>query len=541
MEQKKLVIGVDYGSDSVRAVIMDSSNGQELAMSVSEYKRWKKGLYCAPGEFRYRQHPLDYVESLVEIIRDTTAQIGPDLARNIVGISFDTTASTPALVDREGTPLALKDEFKDDPDAMFVLWKDHTAMEEADEINTLAHGWHTDYTKYCGGTYSPEWGWSKVLHLLRTNPKVAAAAYSWIEHCDWITAILTGNTLPENVLHGRCAAGHKMLWNEEWGGYPPREFFDKLDVRLGDMRETFKGASITADQRAGGLCAEWAAKLGLPEGIAVGLGAIDCHIGAVGAGISDNVLVKVMGTSTCDIIVAPYEDVNGKQVKGICGQVDGSVIPGKIGFEAGQSSFGDVYAWFRRMLSWAVDPLVADGKADKQELEKRIFAGLEEEARQLPLTVNDPVATDWFNGRRTPDADYTRKGSITGLTLGTGAPAVFKALVEATAFGSRAINERFAAEGVKIGEIIAIGGISKKSPFVMQVMSDVIGVPIKVVRSSQACALGAAMFAAVIAGVYDNIADAQKAMGAGFDAEYFPDYERKAIYDKLYAKYLQLA
>lgn len=535
MNSKKYVIGVDFGSDSVRALVVDAATGAELATSVCFYPRWKKGLYCNPKENQYRQHPNDYIESLTFVVTDALSRCDEEVRKGVVGISFDTTASTPALVDQTGTPLALREEFAEEPDAMFVLWKDHTAIAEAEEINNLAHGWHTDYTKYSGGTYSCEWAWSKVLHILRRNAALREVAYSWVEHCDWISGMLVGNIKPESIARSRCVAGHKVMWSEEWGGLPDREFAATLDPQLADMRDTFASETYTADHCVGKLSKEWAEILGLSEEVAVGVGAIDCHIGAVGAGITNNVLVKVMGTSTCDIIISDYESVGNRTVKGICGQVDGSVVPGKVGFEAGQSAFGDIYAWYKRLLGWTLSAV-----ANMPEAEDKILAALTVEAEKLPLGENDVVAIDWFNGRRTPDADPLQKGSIHGLTLASSAPEVFKALVEATAFGSRAINERMLEEGVKIEGIIAVGGISKKSRFVMQTMADVIGVPIKVAHSEQACALGAAMYAAVIAGIYPNIEAAQQALSSGYDAEYVPNPERHAIYSALYARYKAL-
>lgn len=535
MKNGKYVIGVDFGSDSVRALVVDASTGAELATSVRLYPRWKEGLYCDPKENRYRQHPKDYIESLTFVVTDALSRCSEEVREGVVGISFDTTASTPAIVDKTGTPLALREEFAEEPDAMFVLWKDHTAIAEAEEINTLSHGWHTDYTKYSGGTYSCEWAWSKVLHILRRNPAIREAAYSWVEHCDWISGVLVGNIKPESIARSRCVAGHKVMWSQEWGGLPDREFAAKLDPQLADMRDTFAAETYTADHCVGKLSEEWAQILGLSQEVAVGVGAIDCHIGAVGAGITNNVLVKVMGTSTCDIIISDYESVGSRTVKGICGQVDGSVVPGKVGFEAGQSAFGDIYAWYKRLLGWTLSAV-----ADVPEAEDKILAALTAEAEKLPLSENDVVAIDWFNGRRTPDADPLKKGSIHGLTLASTAPELFKALVESTAFGSRAINERMIEEGVKIEGIIAVGGISKKSRFVMQTMADVIGVPIKVAHSEQACALGAAMYAAVIAGLYPNIEAAQEALSSGYDAEYVPNAERHAIYSALYARYKAL-
>ena len=566
---KKYVIGVDFGSDSVRTVIVDSTDGKEISSAVKAYQRWSRGEFCAPKENRYRQHPLDYIEAFTESVREALkaadngalhgGENGPDcscgIAAQVAGIAFDTTASTPVLVDGDGTPLALLAGFGDEPDAMFVLWKDHTAVAEAEEINALAHDRGTDYTKYCGGSYSCEWGWAKVLHIIRTNPRVAAAAASWVVHADWMSALLTGRTGLGEIVRNRCVAGHKAMWNAEWGGYPPVEFFSALSPKLGAMRATFNDGTVTADTKVGTLTREWAERLGLEDGIAVGTGMIDCHAGAVGAGIDDNVMVKVIGTSTCDIIVAPYDSVGGRTVHGICGQVDGSVIPGRLGFEAGQSAFGDAYAWFRRLLMWPVenillsatawqDTTAGDGQCReagfRQYFESRILPELARRTAELPLTENDPVATDWFNGRRTPDLDPHRRASITELTLGTTAPEIYKALVEATAFGSRAILERFREEGVRIDSVIAVGGISRKSPFVMQTLADVMGVPIHVADSGQACALGAAMYASVVSGLHPDIRSAQRLMCHGIISSYTSSPDRHEIYNRLYARYQEL-
>lgn len=531
--QTHYVIGIDFGSDSVRCLVVDTADGAAVASAVVAYPRWKEGLYCAPARNQYRQHPLDYTESLERCIREALSACPASVTRQIRGISFDTTASTPVLTDREGTPLSLLPEFAEHPDAMFILWKDHTAVAESDEINALAKRWKIDYTRYSGGSYSCEWAWAKMLHALRHAPELREKAYSWVEHCDWISGLLTGNTRPETMARSRCVAGHKAMWHESWGGLPSAEFFEAVDPLYNCFRGHLYTHTATADECVGRLSEEWARRLGLEAGIAVGVGAIDCHFGAVGAGIRPGTLVKVMGTSTCDIAVATYDELGDKAVHGICGQVDGSVLPGLIGLEAGQSAFGDIYAWFRRVLAWPLRQLCPE----RSDLEGEILNRLTEEAQRLPVTEEDPVALDWHNGRRTPDLDPRMRGAIEGLTLATSAPALFKSLVEATAFGSRAINERFREEGVAINEVIAIGGIARKSPFVMQTMADITGTKIRVLDSDQACALGAAMFAAVVAGLYPDIAAAQQAMKPGFSAEYTPDPQRQAIYDKLYERY----
>lgn len=530
------VIGADFGTDSVRCILVDTADGHVVSCSVAYYPRWKAGLYCDAGENRYRQHPLDYIESFEKCVRDMLFQAGgPSAAVRVAGISFDTTASTPVLVSREGTPLSLLDRYACNPDAMFMLWKDHTAILEADKINEAAAGRDIDFTRYSGGTYSCEWVWAKVLHALKSSPELVNDAYSWVEHCDWMAAMLSGDTRPESIARSRCAAGHKAMWHESWGGLPSWDFLESVDPLFSVFKGHLYDRTFTSDCKAGTLCGEWASRLGLKEGIAVGVGAIDCHFGAVGAGIVPGALVKVMGTSTCDIAICSPEDVGGEAVRGICGQVDGSVVPGYIGLEAGQAAFGDVYAWFSSLLEW---PLTLYGEECRRG---DIIAALAEAARKIPVTEDDIVALDWFNGRRTPDSDQRAKAKITGLSMAATASHIFKALVEATAFGSRAINERFREEGVLVDDVIAVGGISMKSPYVMQTMADVLGVPIRVSGCDQACALGAAMFASVAAGIYPDIFTAQQKMGQPFVAEYRPDAERHAVFDKLYERYCDLA
>lgn len=536
MDNRKYAIGIDFGTDSVRALVVATDNGEEIASCVSLYKRWSEGKYCNPKLNQYRQHPLDYIESLTEAVNGALAQCDKAASDGVVGLSFDCTASTPVLTDCEGTPLALLPEYAENPDAMFILWKDHTAIAESDKINEVAKHWHTDYTKYGGGNHSCEWVWAKMLHSLRVAPELREKAYSWMEHCDWISALLSGDTTPEKIIRSRCAAGHKAMWHAEWGGMPELAFFEEVDPLLDIFDGHLFTETYTSNVAAGKLCKEWAERLGLKEGIAVGVGAIDCHVGAVGAGVRDNVLVKVMGTSTCDITTAEYNVIGNRTVRGICGQVDGSVLPGRIGFEAGQAAFGDIYAWYKRLLGWSLKFV-----ADMPALEDKILAELTRQSEQLPLTADDMIAVDWFNGRRSPDDDPLATGKLLNLTLATSAPEIFKALVEATAFGSRAINERLADEGLRIDTILAVGGISKKSRFVMQTMADVIGVPIRVVRSTQACALGSAMNAAVAAGVYESVEEAQDAMSPGFDGEYIPNAERQEIYNTLYKRYLAAA
>lgn len=533
---KKYTIGLDYGTDSVRALLVDSE-GNEIATSVSYYQRWKDGQFCLPAESQFRQHPLDYLEGLESAIKGALAEVSADVIENIVGISVDTTGSTPVAVDQNGTPLALLPEFSQNPNGMFILWKDHTANAEAEEINTLAHSWSVDYTKYVGGIYSSEWFWAKILRTLRVDPSIREKAFSWVEHCDWISAVLTGNTNPLTLKRSRCAAGHKAMWHPEFEGLPSEEFLITLDPLLAGLRERLYSETYTSDQVMGTLSSEWASKLGLPDHVVIGVGAFDAHMGGVGAEIEPYSLVRVMGTSTCDMLIAPTEEVGHLLVKGICGQVDGSIVPGMLGMEAGQSAFGDVYAWFQKMLLGPVFELL-ENQEEKDKLSEKLIPHLSEKASHLPLSENDPIALDWFNGRRTPDANHTLKGAIYGLNLGSEAALIFKALVEATAFGSKAIVDRFISEGVPIKQVISIGGVAKKSAFVMQTLANVLDMPIKVASSDQACALGAAMNAATAAGIFNTINEAQNAMGSGFDATYYPEKDKVEIYKKMYQKYL---
>lgn len=542
-------LGLDYGSDSVRALLVDALTGAEVASNVVYYPRWKKGLYCVPAKDQFRQHPLDYLESLEQVVQGLWSKAPAGAAAKVVGIGFDTTGSTPIAVDAEGMALALKPEFAENPNAMFVLWKDHTAIKEAQEITAAANAARENYLKYEGGIYSSEWFWAKTLHVLREDATVAKAAYLWVEHCDWMSAVITGTTHPSKLRMGRCATGHKLMWHQSWGGYPPNDFFVGIDPLLNGLRDRLPAETFTADQTCGLLTVEWAGLLGLPVGTPVSFSAFDCHMGAVAANVQPGVLTKIMGTSTCDITVATYEDIGDKCIRGICGQVDGSVTPGLVGLEAGQSAFGDLYAWFKNLVNWPVNNLLAStsllDETTKQKLaqdiEEKTLAALSAAASKFAIGETGITALDWVNGRRTPDADQSVAMAITGLKMGSDAPQIFRALVEATAYGARAIIERFKQEGVAINSVVAIGGISKKSDFVMQTCADVWNCPIEVLESEQSCALGAAIFAAVVGGVYPDVASAQKVMASAVCKTYKPDAQATAAYEGLYQQYLKLA
>ncbi len=546
---KNYVIGLDYGTDSVRAMLIDTENGQELASNVCQYKRWATKEYCNASTNQFRQHPLDHIEGLEATIKYVVqnSNIDPSLIRSIC---IDTTGSSPVPVTKDGIPLALTEGFEHNPNAMMVLWKDHTAINEANEINELAENWGGEnFTKYVGGIYSSEWFWAKILHITRVDATVKDAAYTWMEHCDLMTYLLIDNKDLKTFKRSRCAAGHKAMWHEDWNGLPPEEFLGQLHPYLAALRGRLYDETYTSDLVAGNLSQEWATRLGLTTDTLIAVGTFDAHSGAVGAKIEENTLVRVMGTSTCDIIIDSKESIGTKTVRGICGQVDGSVIPGFIGLEAGQSAFGDLLAWYKELLLWPTEHLLATSTlltdAQKQqlraEMSDNLIVQLTAEAEKIPLSESVPIALDWINGRRTPDANQEIKSAISNLSLGTKAPHLFKSLVNAICFGSKKIVDRFEEEGVKINSVIGIGGVARKSPYIMQTLANVLNKPIKIAASDQTPALGAAIYAAVAAGIYPNVIEASQKMGSGFDGEYFPQLDKVAAYNKLLLAYDQLS
>jgi L-ribulokinase len=502
-------------------------------------------MYCDISKQQFRQHPLDYIEGLEQTVKECVTKAGTKVASNIRAITIDTTGSTPIAVDEKGKPLSLLPGFSEDPDAMFILWKDHTSIKEAVEINEHNSKSGTNYLRLSGGIYSSEWFWAKLLHVLRRNSTVREKCYTWVEHCDWMPFLLTGGDKASDIKRSVCAAGHKAMWAKEYGGFPPDSFFSSLDPLLSGYAGRLPTQTYTSDQSAGRINDEWARRLGLQENILIGIGALDAHMGAVGGQIEPYHLSKVMGTSTCDMLVAPTTDLGGNEVAGICGQVNGSIIPGMIGLEAGQSAFGDVYAWFRQLLLWPLGLLGSDTNFDRVSiqgfLEERILAELSKKASELPFDEQSELALDWLNGRRTPDANQALKGGITSLNLASDPPRIFRALAEATCFGAKKIVERFQQQGIQIKGLIGIGGVAKKSPFIMQMMADVMGMSIKIHRSEQTSAMGAAMFAATVAGVYSNVQEAMHKMGSGFDVTYHPDRNKTSLYGKRYELYSRFA
>ena len=528
-------IGLDYGTNSVRCLIVDVTNGNELGTAVHEYETGEAGIIIDSSDHNLaRQNPADYLKgaevTIKEAVQHAKKSDSAFETSKIIGIGVDTTGSTPIPVDKNGTPLSMLDEFKDNPNACAWLWKDHTGHAEAAEITELAKKEHLEYLAKCGGTYSSEWFFSKILHCIRTDKKVADAAYTWVEHADWMPAVLTGTDAPDKIKRCRCAAGHKAMFNDNWGGYPAKDFLAKLDPKLGKLRETLGDETYTVDVEAGKLTDEWAKKTGLPKGISVAIGAFDAHLGGVGSGIKEGILVKIIGTSTCDMAVAP-NDAKLPDVPGICGIVDGSILPGYFGLEAGQSAVGDIFNWF-------VNYIQPGGEKAGSHV------ALTEKAAKLKPGQSGLLALDWNNGNRTILVDQRLTGLLLGQTLHTKPEEIYRALVEATAFGALTIINRFEEYGVKISEIINCGGISEKNPLIMQIYADVTGREMKISRSAQSCALGACIAGAVAAGKktggYDNFDDAQTAMCAIKDITFKPIPENVKVYKKLYKLYKQL-
>jgi L-ribulokinase len=528
-------IGLDYGTNSVRCVIVDVKNGSEAGTSIYEYPTGQAGIILDSADHNLaRQNPADYITGIEESVtgaiaeaRKTGSEFDP---AKIIGVGVDTTGSTPLPVDGGGTALAMRDEFKDNPNAQAWLWKDHTGYAEAREITELAAKEHPEYLAKCGGTYSSEWFFSKVLHCLRVDAKVFDAAHTWVEHVDYMTGLLTGTSEPAKIRRCRCAAGHKAMFSDSWGGYPARDFLCKLDRRLGRLYDTLSKKTYAIDAAAGTLTQDWAARLGIPAGIPVAMGAFDAHLGAVGSGIKEGTLVKIIGTSTCDMVVRNKQSALA-DVPGICGIVDGSILPGFWGLEAGQSAVGDIFNWF-------VNYIQPGGE------ETGSHDVLTQKAAQLRPGQSGLLALDWNNGNRTVLVDQRLTGLLLGQTLHTKPEEIYRALIEATAFGALTIINRFEEYGVRITEVVNCGGIAEKNPMLMQIYADVTGRQMKISRSAQSCALGSAIAAAVVAGRpaggYDTFSAAQDAMCGVKDVVYKPKAGNVKVYKELYRLYKQL-
>ncbi len=532
VKQQQFAIGVDYGTNSVRALLVDLADGNEIASCVYEYPSGEAGILLDRNDPNLaRQNPADYIKgfriSVAGVVHTAKRHRGfrPD---KVVGIGIDTTGSTPIPVDRNGTPLALHPEFRNNLAAHAWLWKDHTSFAEAAEITEKAARQRDGYLKKCGGIYSSEWYWSKILHCRRTSPKVFDAAYSWVELADFVPAYITGNRNPDTMPRGICAAGHKAMFHEQWGGMPSKSFLRKLDPALVKCAEHYARSTMTSDQRAGGLTDQLAAEVGLPAGLSVAVGAFDAHMGAVGAGIKPGTLVKIIGTSTCDTMIAPMNKPL-EDIPGLCGIVPGSVIPGMYGLEAGQSAVGDIFNWFVKYLTPAQHTTSGDAHRNLAHDAERLLPG-----------ESGLLALDWNNGNRTILVDPLLSGLLMGQTLHTTAAEVYRALIEATAFGALTIINRFEEYGVPVKEVVNCGGIAEKSPLVMQIYADVCNRPMKVSRSAQTCALGAAIFGAVAGGAYKTVEQAQRKMTGVKQHVYRPNKAAVKIYAELYCLYRTL-
>jgi L-ribulokinase len=526
----KYAIGLDYGTNSVRTLIVNVGNGREVATAVWNYENGETGVILSRDPSLARQHPADYVKgaeiSIKKALSAAKKFVRGFKPEQVVGVGVDTTGSTPLPVDRSGRPLAFQKKFAKHPAAMAWLWKDHTGVAEAAEITALARRIRPHYLAKCGGTYSSEWFFSKILHCLRTAPDVFDAAYTWVECADWIPAMLTGTEAPDRLTIGVCAAGHKAMYNDDWGGYPDVEFLGQLDPKLGELRTRLGTKAFTIDREVGRLTAEWAVCTGLPAGIPVAVGAFDAHLGGVGAGIAPGTLVKIIGTSTCDMMVVPVGE-KLEDVPGLCGIVNGSILPNYYGLEAGQSAVGDIFNWFVNYIQ----PFGAKAGSHK---------ALSTAAAKLSPGESGLLALDWNNGNRTILVDQRLSGLLLGQTLYTTPAEIYRTLIEATAFGALTIINRFEEYGVKVEQIVNCGGIAEKNPLVMQIYADVTGRPMKISRSAQTCALGAAIAGAVVSGIHADYGAAQKAMTGIKPRVFKPNPKAHAIYCELYPLYRRL-
>jgi L-ribulokinase len=522
-------IGLDYGTNSVRALIVNTADGKEVGTAVWGYGNGTQGVILSRDPNLARQHPADYITgaevTIKKALADSKKKVRGFKPDQVVGIGVDTTGSTPLPVDASGQPLAFQKKFAKHPAAMAWLWKDHTGVSEAAEVTALARKLRPQYLAKCGGTYSSEWFFSKILHCLRTAPEVFDAAYTWVECADYVPAALTGTEHPDKLTVGVCAAGHKAMYNDNWGGYPDEEFLGQLDPKLGKLRARLRPKAHTIDRAVGGLTADWAKRTGLPAGIPVAVGAFDAHLGGVGSGIAPGALVKIIGTSTCDMMVVPVGQELA-DVPGLCGIVNGSILPGFYGLEAGQSAVGDIFNWF-------VNYIQPGGKAGTHEA---LTAG----AAKLKPGESGLLALDWNNGNRTILVDQRLTGLLLGQTLYTTPAEIYRALIEATAFGALTIINRFEEYGVKVEEVINCGGIAEKNPVVMQIYADVTGRPMKVSRSAQTCALGAAIAGAMVAGAHKDYPSAQRAMTGLKPRIFTPNPKAHVAYQQLYLLYRKL-
>ena len=521
-------LGVDFGTSSVRALVVRCSDGAEFGSRVVDYPSGAQGVLLDPKDgLLARQHPGDYLFGLEESITGALAEAGrkPDFdPSKVLGIGLDSTGSSPIPVDAQNRPLALSDRWRANLDAQCWLWKDHTGWREAARITELCAKLRPQYIAKCGGVYSSEWFWAKLWHCLNVAPETFNSAFSWVELADWAPSVLAGVADPRLVKRGVCAAGHKALYSDDWGGLPDKEFLTALDPRLADLKDRLYEKAYDATEPAGSLCSDWATRLGLAAGIPIAIGEFDVHYGAIGCGVREGTLVKVIGTSTCDCAVVSVEKPIA-DIPGICGIVKGAILPGFFGIEAGQSAVGDIFKWW-------VEVVLGGDAALHAELTAQA-------AKQRPGQAG-LLALDWNNGNRTILVDQRLTGLLLGQDLYTTRADIYRALIEATAFGARAIIERIQEYGVSTDRVVCTGGIAEKNPLLMQIYADVTGCVMQVAGSSQTCALGSAIAAAVLAGAHPDFAAAEAAMTSLRPESYQPVAENRAVYDQLYVLYREL-
>jgi L-ribulokinase len=530
--ERAFSIGLDYGTNSVRAVVVDCADGRMVGTHVFAYPSGDQGILLdAKQPHLARQNPADYIAGLRASVRGalTAAEAEPGFAReHVIGIGVDTTGSTPLPIDAHAQPLALDPRFSNNLAAQAWLWKDHTSAREAARITEIAREHNPDLLAPIGGTYSSEWWWSKIWHCLNVAPEVFDAAASWVELADFVPAVLAGASSPREIIRCICAAGHKAMYSAAWGGLPPKAFLTRLDPRLAALRDRLYDEAWPPGRPAGHLAEHWAAELGLRAGIPIAMGGFDAHYGAVGSGVTTGTLVKIIGTSTCDCAVAPTAD-RIADIPGICGIVDGSIMPGYFGIEAGQSAVGD-------LLKWWVEVVCGGGDA--------LHASLSTEASRLAPGESGLVALDWNNGNRTILVDTRLTGLLLGQTLHTTRAEIYRALIEATAYGARAIIDRMREYGVVIDRVVCCGGIAEKNDLFMQIYADVLGQPMLIAGSLQTPALGSAVAAAVTAGSaaggYDDWAEAQRRMTSIKSKRFEPRPDAHAVYDQLFGIYREL-
>ena len=523
-------LGIDFGTNSVRALILDLITGEEVSSFVSNFKSGKEGILLDDSDPQLaRQFPGDYLESMEVAVKTATSKalVNKSYTGNIVGIGVDTTGSTPIPIDSNLTPLAFKEEFKNNLNAQSWLWKDHTSIQESNQITKLAAEIRPEYISKCGGAYSSEWFFSKIFHCYNIDREVFNAADSWIECSDYIPAVLAGITNINDVKRNVCAAGHKAMYSDDWGGYPDEEFLNSLAPEMALLKKSLNKA-YSVENVAGYLSEEWSNKFGLKEGIPIACGALDAHIGAIGSGVGEGVLVKIIGTSTCDIMVLD-RNKSVRNIPGVAGVVDGSVLPDYIGIEAGQSAVGDIFNWF-------VSNVLNKGPEYHDILTKK--------AEELKAGQSGLLALDWNNGNRNILADFNLTGLVLGQTLHTTDFEIYRALIEATAFGALKIIERMEEYGIKIDKLINCGGIAEKNPLVMQIYADILNRPMEIAESAQTVALGAALIGGFVGMEkkenFASIQEIQKRVCRSKETKYIPNPQSAEIYSQIYGLYDQV-